>query len=48
MIPNPRPLDQYTLGCLCEADPVLQHYRAFFALLDWSHLDQRDATRAPF
>ena len=44
MIPKPRPLDQYTLACLREADPVVQHYRAFFALLDWSHLDHLDAT----
>ncbi len=45
MIPNARPLDQYTLMCLRDADPVVQHYRAFFALLDWSTLDQQDATR---
>ncbi len=45
MIPNPRPLDQYTLACLREVDPVVQHYRAFFALLEWRILDQQDATR---
>ncbi len=45
MIPNPQPLDQYTLACLREADPVVQHYRAFFALLEWSTVDHQDATR---
>ena len=45
MIPNPQPLDQYTLACLREADPVVQHYRAFFALFDWSAIDQQDACR---
>ncbi len=45
MITNPRPLDQYTLACLREADPVVQHYRAFFDLLDWSSLEQQHATR---
>jgi hypothetical protein len=45
MIANSRPLDQYTLDCLREADPVVQHYRTFFALLDWSSLDYQHATR---
>jgi hypothetical protein len=45
MIPNPPPLDQYTLACLREADPVVQHYRAFFALFDWCQIDHQDATR---
>ncbi len=45
MIAELRPLDQYTLSCLREADPVVQHYRAFFAHLDWSQMDQQDATR---
>ena len=45
MIAEPRPLDQYTLTLLREADPVVQHYRAFFALFDWNEIDQLDATR---
>ncbi len=45
MITEPPSLDQYTLTCLREADPVVQHYRAFFALLDWNEIDQQDATR---
>ncbi len=45
MIPEPPSLDQYTLTCLHEADPVVQHYRAFFGLLDWSGIDQQDASR---
>jgi hypothetical protein len=45
MIANSPPLDQSTLARLREADPVVQHYRAFFALLDWSTMDHQDATR---
>ena len=45
MITEPPSLDQYTLTCLREADLVVQHYRAFFALLDWNEIDQQDATR---
>ena len=45
MIAEPRLLDQYTLSCLREADPVVQHYRAFFAHLDWTQIDEQDATR---
>ena len=45
MIAEPPSLDQYTLTCLREADPVVQHYRAFFALLNWNEIDQQDATR---
>jgi hypothetical protein len=45
MIANSPPLDQYTLARLREADPVVQHYRAFCALFDWSTLDRQDAAR---
>jgi len=45
MIAEPRLLDQYTLSCLREADPVVQHYRAFFAHLDWTQIDEQDAAR---
>ncbi|GEM_PF-5430323 len=39
MIANSPPLDQYTLARLREADPVVQHDRAFCALFDGSTLD---------
>ncbi len=45
MIAEPPSLDQYTLTCLRQADPVVQHYRGFFALFDWSQIDRADATR---
>ena len=45
MIAEPPSLDQSTLTCLREADPVVPRYRAFFALLDWNEIDQQDATR---
>ncbi len=45
MIAEPRALDQYTLSCLREADPMVQHYRAFFAHLDGTQIDEQDATR---
>jgi hypothetical protein len=39
MIAEPRPLDQDTLHRLRQDDALVQSYRAFFAHLDWSHLD---------
>ena len=36
MIPASHLFDQSTLAALLEYDPVVQDYRAFFALLDWS------------
>ncbi len=35
MIPTSAVFDQQTLALLRELDPVVQHYRAFFALLNW-------------
>ncbi len=35
IIPYSRTFDQSTLSRLLEADPVVQRYRAFFALFDW-------------
>ncbi len=35
MIPNSRVFDQRTLTLMLEHDPVVQRYRAFFALFDW-------------
>ena len=45
MIAEPRALDQYTLSWLREADPMVQHSRAFFAHLDGTQIDEQDATR---
>src|SRR5258708_22188598 len=39
MIPAVRPFDQSTLELMREADPVVQRYRARFALFDWSAID---------
>jgi hypothetical protein len=33
------PFDQSTLQCMREADPVVQRYRARFALFEWSGID---------
>ena len=45
MIAEPLSLDQYTLACLREADPVVQYYRAFFAFLEWSDIQQQEQAR---
>jgi hypothetical protein len=45
MIPNSLLFDQSTIACLLEHDALVQRYRQFFALLDWSALDERDAQR---
>jgi hypothetical protein len=45
MIPASALFDQSTLNLLLEHDPVVQRYRAFFALLDWSQLPEREETR---
>jgi hypothetical protein len=39
IIPISRQFDQPTLGKMIDADPVVQRYRARFALLDWSAID---------
>jgi hypothetical protein len=36
IIPNSTTFDQRTMTLLLEHDPVVQRYRAFFALFDWS------------
>jgi Transposase DDE domain len=45
MIPVSALFDQSTLSLLIEHDPVVQRYRAFFALFDWSQLPEREETR---
>jgi hypothetical protein len=46
MIPVSHLFDQTTLAALLEHDPVLVDYRAFFALLDWSLVEQWQAERS--
>ena len=45
MIPASVLFDQSTLSLLLEHDPVVQRYRTFFALFDWSQVPERDAKR---
>jgi len=47
MIPASHLFDQSTLTALLEHDPVVQDYRAFFALLDWSLVEQWQEQRSP-
>src|SRR5689334_18894330 len=47
MIPSAGPLDQPVLTYLRDHDPLVQRYRAFFALLDWTQVPER-ATCAPW
>ena len=39
MIASFEPLDQSALTTLCERDPLVERYRAFFALLDWDAIE---------
>ena len=43
MIPASHLFDQSTMAALLEHDPVVADYRAFFALLDWSLVEQWQA-----
>ncbi len=43
MIPASLVFDQSTMTALLEHDPLVQDYRAFFALLDWSPVEQWQA-----
>ncbi len=45
MIPDSLIFDQPTLARLLDHDALVQRYRQFFALLDWSAVDERDTTR---
>jgi len=42
MITASVPFDQITLAKMQELDPVVQRYRSFFSVLDWSCLPQHD------
>ena len=46
MIPSSSLFDQPTLTALLEHDPVVQDYRAFFSLLDWSLVDAWEQQRS--
>lgn len=48
MIPSSCVFDQSTLTALLEHDPVVQRYRAFFSLLDWSVVEQWQASRSVY
>jgi hypothetical protein len=47
MIPASHLFDQSTMAALLEHDPVVQDYHAFFALLDWSLVEQWQKQRSP-
>jgi len=47
MIPSSAVLDQSTLATLLTVDPLVQEYRAFFSLFDWSLVDQWQARHSP-
>jgi hypothetical protein len=46
MIPASSRFDQSTMASLLEVDPLVQEYRAFFSLLDWSVVDRWQAQRS--
>src|SRR5947208_1087836 len=48
MIPASVRFDQSTMASLLEVDPLVQEYRAFFALLDWSVVEQWQEQRSAF
>ncbi len=47
MIPTSDLFDQSTITALLAHDPVVQDYRAFFSLLDWSLVEHWQAARSP-
>lgn len=46
MIPTSTLFDQSTMTALLDHDPLIADYRAFFALLDWSVVEQWEAERS--
>jgi len=46
MIPASVRFDQSTMASLLEVDPLVQEYRAFFSLLDWSVVESWQAQRS--
>jgi hypothetical protein len=48
IIPSSQIFDQPTLTALLEYDPVVQDYRTFFSLLDWSVVEQWQAQQSAY
>jgi hypothetical protein len=48
IIPSSQIFDQSTLTALLEYDSVVQDYRAFFSLLDWSVVEQWQAQQSTY
>lgn len=48
MIPSSAVFDQSTLMALLEHDPVVQEYRTFFSLLNWSVVREWQASRSAY
>jgi hypothetical protein len=48
MIPSSSIFDQSTLTALLEHDRLVQEYRTFFSLLDWSVVQQWQAGRSAY
>lgn len=46
MIPSSHRFDQSTIASLLEVDPLVQEYRAFFSMFDWSVVDRWQAQRS--
>ena len=46
MIPASHRFDQSTIAAMLAVDPLVQDYRAFFSLLDWSVVDRWQASRS--
>ncbi len=46
MIPASVRFDQSTIATLLDVDPLVQDYRAFFSLFDWSVVDRGLASRS--
>src|SRR5579871_5806179 len=47
MIPASSVFDQSTMTALLDHDPLVQDYRAFFALFEWSLEEEWQAQRSP-
>ena len=47
IIPYSRTFDQSTLSKLLDHDPVVQRYRAFLALFDWSVVPESPLEPSP-
>lgn len=46
MIPSSDLFDQSVMTALLEHDPMVEHYRAFFSLFEWSVVEQWQAQRS--